>query len=331
MSGSFRNLQNLKRVNVTLPTDENGLLGRECPAEACLGYFKVKSGTGLKGTDLDCHCPYCGHTASQDHFYTEDQLKYARSVAIQQVQQALRADLKTFEFDHPAKGSFGIGISLTLKDSPRWPLHRYRENRLETHVTCSGCTLEYAVYGVFAFCPDCGVHNSLQILDRNLDLVRRQLVLASSLADDDMRIHLIEDALENCVSAFDGFGRESCRVRARASRAPDKVNAISFQNLQTASERLRSLFDVDFKGAVDTQLWRRSRLAFMRRHLIAHRSGVVDDKYVSETQDHTFALGRRLRIDPADILALTSDVQNLGEQLLSVLPAPLALNGPNDR
>jgi hypothetical protein len=34
-------------VNVSIPTDEAGLLGRECPVSDCLGYFKVKPGTGI--------------------------------------------------------------------------------------------------------------------------------------------------------------------------------------------------------------------------------------------------------------------------------------------
>jgi len=53
----------------------------------------------------------------------------------------------------------------------------YRERELETKITCVNCTLQFAVYGVFADCPDCAVHNSLQTLQMNLDLTRRQLDL----------------------------------------------------------------------------------------------------------------------------------------------------------
>jgi hypothetical protein len=71
----------------------------------------------------------------------------------------------------------------------------------------------YAIYGVFGWCPDCGLHNSLQILTKNLELAKKELLLAKS-ADTELANHLIGDALENVVSAFDGFGREICLQKA---------------------------------------------------------------------------------------------------------------------
>jgi hypothetical protein len=51
-------------------------------------------------------------------------------------------------------------------------------------------------------------------------LTQKQLDLACTLADSDLKRHLIEDALENCVSAFDGFGRQTCQIRAQKSVDP---------------------------------------------------------------------------------------------------------------
>ena len=145
----------------------------------------------------------------------KDQIEFAKSVAKRQLVNALRHDVKKMEFDiKPSRGSFGIGISMKLKPGSPTPLKHYRERSLETHICCGNCTLDYAVYGVFAFCPDCGVHNSFQMLQKNIDLVRKQLSLAQAQTDDELKRHLIEDALENCVSLFDGFARESCRIRA---------------------------------------------------------------------------------------------------------------------
>src|SRR5262245_9954573 len=93
------------------------------------------------------------------------------------------------------------------------PIRRYSEKELEEEVVCDSCALRYTVFGTFAFCPDCGRHNSRQILDKNVALAQRQLDLANQV-DADLSAHLIADALENGVSAFDGFGRETCRVHA---------------------------------------------------------------------------------------------------------------------
>lgn len=86
-------------------------------------------------------------------------------------------------------------------------------------------------YG-FGWCPDCGVHNSMQILIKNLELARKELLLATT-TDSELANHLIGDALENAVSAFDGFGRELCRRRAIEIR---------FQSLNVARRKVQDAF-----------------------------------------------------------------------------------------
>src|SRR5205823_9626043 len=158
--------------------------------------------------------------ASPKDFFTRNQIDFAKSVAFRELVGAFRREIKKMEFDIKPRGPFGIGISMKLKPGQPIPLKRYRERTLETHVCCSNCTLDYSVYGIFAFCPDCGSHNSFQILRKNVDLVRKQLSLAEQQTDNELKRHLIEDALENCVSSFDGFARETCRIRACRGRDP---------------------------------------------------------------------------------------------------------------
>jgi hypothetical protein len=59
----------------------------------------------------------------------------------------------------------------------------------------------------------------------------------------------------------------------------------------------------------------------MRRHLIAHRSGVVDQQYLDETGEASVLLGRRIVIDGVQAIALADAVERLGEALISVLPS----------
>ena len=214
-------MEHLRRVgnsiSIPIPADENAFTGRECPQPDCEGYFKIELGTGLKSEGLPCYCPYCGHTAGHDHFWTKEQIEFAKSVAMRKITDALHKDLKKLEFDHKPKGAFGIGISMKVKPGRATPIHYYREKQLETEVVCVSCTLRYSVYGVFGFCPDCGQHNSLDILDKNLEVVGKMLDLAAG-AEKELADKLIENALEDCVSAFDGFGRELCRVHANRDR-----------------------------------------------------------------------------------------------------------------
>lgn len=263
------------KFTISIPTDGKGLAGRECPVKECLGYFKVKFGTGLKGKNLPCVCPYCGHSGPHDTFWTQEQLEYAKSIAMRKATDWAVQELKKMEFDIPARGPFGIGISMKVKPGTPHPIRYYREKKLETDVTCSSCTLEYAIYGVFGYCPDCGVHNSFQILEKNLELAGKELTLASESEDEELKQHLIGDALENAVSAFDGFGREAARAYSRLSSDGKKASALSFQNLANADSHVRALFGFGLSDAVIADEWNLLVRCFQKRHLLAHKMGVV--------------------------------------------------------
>lgn len=310
----MRHLRQLgNQFSIPIPRDENGYLGRECPE--CERYFKITPGTGLTGDDLPCHCPYCGHSAPQDQFFTKAQIEYAKSVAINKVTGAVIKDLKSLEFNHRPKGPFGIGFSMKVEGRPR-PIRHYSDLELEEEVVCDHCTLRYTVYGTFAFCPDCGQHNSLQILEKNLAVAQKQLDLAASV-DGDLSAQLVADALENCVSAFDGFGREACRVSFSKASDPTKASAISFQNLAGAQKNVLALFGVDITAALSATDWTFACRCFQKRHLLAHKMGIVDDAYIKATSDGHATVGRKISIRPEEVVALVTAIQTLGEFLMT--------------
>jgi len=316
----MRHLRNLgSQFSSSLPPDEEGFIGRECPVAECEGYFKLQPGTGLKGENLPCHCPYCGHVAGSDKFFTKAQVEYAKSVVMRQVTGALLKDLKSLEFNHRPRGAFGIGISMKVSGKPT-ALRHYRESKLETEVVCDKCTLRYTIYGVFGFCPDCAVHNSRQILNKNLELVEKLLAVAE-IQEPPVAQHLIENALEDCVSAFDGFGRETCRVFASKAVKPEKVAEIRFQNIGAARDRVREQFSVDFAATAAPADWKHILRAFQKRHLLAHKMGVVDEDYLSATGDSPSLLGRKVSILAPEVRELSGRLQELGRELFTLLEA----------
>lgn len=314
----MKNLRNLRsHFSISLPSDEEGLIGRECPVPECEGYFKLQPGTGLKGENLLCHCPYCGHGAGSDKFFTKAQVEYATSVVMREVTGALLKDLKSLEFNHRPQGAFGIGISMKVSGQPT-PIRHYRETQLETEVVCDRCTLRYTIYGVFGFCPDCAVHNSLQILNKNLELVQKLLAMAET-QEPQVAKHLIENALEDCVSAFDGFGRETCRAFASKAVKPGKAGEVRFQNIVAARDQVREQFGVDFAATVAPSDWAQVLRAFQKRHLLAHKMGVVDQGYLSATGDSSSLLGRKMSIDAPEVRELVARLQGLGVDLFRAL------------
>ena len=135
------------KIAVTIPTDGRGMVGRECPA--CGQYFKLKPGTGLATTT--CLCPYCAHAAESDAFFTQDQINYAQSVALQEIQkQVLEPMMRRIDRDF-RRSSRNSMIKLSLKYRPsRITIDHYSEADLETDVVCATCALEYSVVTGFA-------------------------------------------------------------------------------------------------------------------------------------------------------------------------------------
>jgi hypothetical protein len=198
---------------------------------------------------------------------------------------------------------------MTVKGSPT-PIAYYREEELEERVTCSACTMEYTIYGAFGFCPDCGVHNSLQIVNANFDLVLKALDLAQA-APADLAAKLIDNALEDAVSCFDGFGREHCATQ------PFKI---SFQSIEVTKDKLQRETGFDLAASLEAAAWRFVTEQFQKRHLLAHKLGVIDTEFVSKTGCSPSLLGRKVTITDGDVRALVTHLKTLAEALCRSVP-----------
>lgn len=274
--------------SVKIRPDEDGYTGRECPM--CERYFKIKFGTGLPDA-TECHCPYCSHVGPQTEFWTKQQIEYAKSVALNKISSQLLAQMKKME-KRPDPNAF-LSIGISVKGRPT-PIAYYSEKELEERVTCAACTLEYTIYGVFGYCPDCGIHNSLQIVNANFDLVLKILDLVLISAEE-IGAKLIENALEDAISSFDGFGREHC------SKLPQKI---SFQNIAAAMERLMREEGVDLSNGLESTHWNFICEQFQKRHLLAHKMGIIDDEFVSRIGCSPSLVGRKVSITESDVRSL---------------------------
>jgi hypothetical protein len=305
--GGLRSLGN--QIRVPMRPDKDGYLGRECPNPDCEEYFKITPGTGIT-TAAPCHCPYCGHSGDPNTFFTKEQIEYAKSIVFKKFADAVHQELKSMEFEVRPRGPFGIGISMKVKRGAPVPLRWYQEKNLETEIICDQCSLRYAIYGVFGWCPDCGIHNSLQILCKNLELATKKLALAESV-EKDLGETVISDALAEIVSAFDGFGREVCG---------DGEERASFQNLEGGRRRVQRRFGFDMADSVTQDEWRAACRGFQKRHLIAHRMGVVDEEYVEKAFDLGAVVGRKVSLTPDEIATVVRIVERIGKRLFQGVP-----------
>jgi hypothetical protein len=156
------------------------------------------------------------------------------------------------------------------------------------------------------------VHNSLQILTANLEFARKELTLAGSV-DTEMADRLIGDALENVVSAFDGFGREICSQKAADIR---------FQNLPKARHKIQEKFGFDFADELGPGEWERACRVFQKRHLLAHTMGVIDEEYVQKANDPGAIAGRKIRVGHDEVTSAISIIEALGRRLFTGMFGP---------
>jgi hypothetical protein len=123
---------------------------------------------------------------------------------------------------------------------------------------------------------------------------------------------LIGDALENVVSTFDGFGRELCLQKAADIR---------FQNIAGARRRVQERLGFDFADSLSPDQWICACRVFQKRHLLAHKMGVIDEDYLQKANDPGAVLGRKIGVSHDEVNSAISIVEALGRRLFGgVLP-----------
>jgi len=95
-------------ISMTLPLDSDGFLRRECPY--CKREFKVfpsqeENVVEKETVILELFCPYCGQSAAKNSWWTQEQLRYAKEIALKKV---LEPELEGFgkSLESISRGSF---------------------------------------------------------------------------------------------------------------------------------------------------------------------------------------------------------------------------------
>jgi predicted nucleic acid-binding Zn-ribbon protein len=234
------------QFSIELPTDEDGMLGRECVSSECSpGYFKVRPGTGITEGHLEAFCPYCRHSGEPREFTTKAQMEYAKSLVMREAQQGL---------NHMVKKALGIGPSgrkkmgggfismeLSYKPGTPRPVPRPLEEELRRDVVCPNCGLQHAVFGLATWCPDCGMDIFLSHVAEEFKAVERVIA-----AVGDRRANLgariaardIENALEDTVSIFEAVMKAiTTRHLLNSGATQDEVHEIVEKRIRNVSSR----------------------------------------------------------------------------------------------
>jgi hypothetical protein len=306
---------------LSLPLDEDGFFGRECPQSDCLAYFKLHADEyGEARARRALSCPECGHRGDDETFFTQDQLRRTRAGAMELARGAAHAAIND-AFSGLNRGSRGSGVTIKFTPAPPYqpkPLPTYLERQTIRTFTCPAWGHRAVIYDLLAVCPYCGPDTPPRaVFDDNLAAMGTLLEVVEKLpAEHRAEIEaaggttaLTERALGGAVAAAQNFSKQ---LHARAGKAAPSGNP--WQNVDRLCKQWQAGFGKDPLSSLSADSIATLRLGFERRHAIEHNGGVADARYVRDSGD-SVPVGRRIRFDAAFVRRFMDKVARLADAL----------------
>jgi len=237
------------------------------------------------------------------------------------VKQTLGPILKDFErslknLERSTNKSF---ISFKVETSSfNFPIKYYTEKDLETEVICDSCNLVFAVYGIFACCPDCSRLTSMSIFLKSLEASKKRLSVISKLQPNETELQevILMDALVAGVSSFDSLGKRL--AREFPSFIPEKPRNL-FQNLDALQEHLSKTLSIKLSDLITEDEYKRLYYLFQVRHISSHNFGEIDSDFVKKVNCDPKLIGSKPTIVKEDLIEFLDVIEKLGIALRSKL------------
>ena len=315
-------------IPITIHSDEKGYFDRECPNENCLYTFKINMQDWKeKVSDDEVHCPMCGHIDTADKWWTQEQLEsmqeiaasYAMSMITKELDKAFGKLARSTRNNKFLKITYKPSRKITFQNNPIGQSEEW-----ETDITCEKCGTRYSVIGSAYFCPCCGHNSAVSAFNESTDSIEKMLkslpemkqLLTESYGRDKaetMCRGLLESSLGDIVSAFQKFA--SChydKLTGEISRVND------FQIVEKGSQLFKDAAGKGYEEWLSDQELHDMNMLFQRRHLIEHNNGMVDQKYVDKSGDHSYVIGQRLVVKESDAYALLAIIKKLAKGLMTL-------------
>lgn len=323
----LKNLEQGVQVPISLPLDDEGYFDRQCPSETCGANFKVLFEDWRdKVSDEKVFCPICRFEAKADSWNTSEQVKYITTVARNHLQGIITSAMQedAHRFNRAQKPGF-ITLSLSVQSGPpEIEIPVSVADLMRQTFTCEACGCRYASIGLAYFCPSCGHNSVLVTFEKTLDTVRQvmskttdmaqalETIVDKDTARDSVR-NLLEDNLLRLVGAFQYFADYLFNQKPGAASIKQRKNV--FQNLAESSALWKTLTGKGYEDLVSTQEFSDLERLFQKRHLIAHRNGIVDQEYITKASDSSYIIGQHLVISETNVLRLADILHILSVEL----------------
>lgn len=321
-------------VSISIPGDEDGFFGRECPS--CEAPFKMRSDeyTALPD-EMELTCPYCGHREEHSAFMSAAQ--HARGLAAAEglVQQWVHGQMSdilgsTFGRRSPRPRRDSL-MSIEWSYTPGTPppvreLPDLLEEQTRRVVECSTCGNHHAVYSATSFCPVCGPRPAGEKVLEAITAAREALAVEDRLGEDERETlraagvfeRFAVDAIESTVSLFEIFAREQFTQRVPDAQQHVKGKGNVLQRLDDTAALFSDHAGVDLVELAGDDRWQRLKRTFARRHVLTHKGGLVDDKFLNQVPDSGLRLGQRLVVRRAAAAQALDDLEVVVHALAGV-------------
>ena len=296
VQGFQAEFESLTKTAIPIKPDTKGMIDKQCPKEDCGAHFKVNN---LDWKDIvkeeECFCPFCRNNSPAKEYLPSVQ----RVALVKNVRQSI--------MDNWHHGTPMAQNIHTLKSGEEF----------DVDIQCEKCNVRFSVIGAAYFCPCCG-YNSIERTARNtiekliltadkIDSIQKSLEEIQS--KDEAAIttkHIIENAVSACIGTLQTFSETKYN---QLSQITAPFNA--FQNVDKSNKLWLSLKGQGYDQWVSLAEIQQLSLYTQRRHLLEHKGGIVDAKYLTITNDSNYTEGDRLVINSKDIILLGSIILKL--------------------
>ncbi|MEU1163333.1 hypothetical protein ABZ372_22745 [Streptomyces sp. NPDC005921] len=318
-------------LGVSLPLDEDGYLGRQCPQ--CSLSFRM-NGEDYKTLpdDTDLWCVYCGHQTHHSLFVTTQQqarmMRVAADIGTQIVNQSMGKIFGRMARGRSSRDGFSISVSVSYKEKPFYPrpLPGIDEERLARVRTCADCDTRYAVFGEHRYCPKCGripatavALDALQADTARLDALNAvPAEVKAMLREQGVFTRSWVDTIENVVGVVEALASTVFKTAVTDAPARLRGKGNVFQRLDGMADLFVDAGYEDLRVLLGPAVWRRLTEAWAARHLYTHNDGVIDEKYLRTVPSSTAQPGQRLIITEGDCYHAIEDATALSRALATL-------------
>jgi len=321
---TLNNLEQTKSVSIPIEADEKGYIDKQCPSEECSFIFKVHQDDWSNiCKDEAIWCPFCRHQAPAEHWYTTEQVEQGKLEALSMLQDKIHnsilSDANKFNRRQSKNGFISMSMKVNGGKRRTQPIPIKAAEQMQLEITCEECDTRFAVIGSAYFCPACGHNSVLRTFSDSLrkikvkinsnDVVKKSLL--ESVGKDEAEIvsrSLIESCLIDGVVAFQKY----CEGKYEKYK---KVPFNAFQRLEQGSNLWKELIGCGYSDWLNEIELNNLNILFQKRHILSHNEGIVDDKYLKNSNDATYVIGQRIVISKNDILSLIEYLEKLTTEI----------------